>query len=159
MNNVIESALSLYDGIMRRDREEYRNHPERMAKIAEEMGWLNSSSHLLIALHDVLEVGVEVRPSYLEKVFALTPEEMEVITILTRRNGERSQEHYERVLNSGNLIALQIKYCDNIDNAHMEYEDIQWYKEVARCNYSEESDKYRLRSRQVFEKIKEILFK
>ena len=159
MDNIIESALSLYDGIMRRDREEYRNHPIRMAKIAEEMGWLNSSSHLLIALHDVLEVGVEIRPAYLEKVFTLTPEEMEVITILTRRNGERSQEHFERVLNSGNLIALQIKYCDCVDNAHMEYEDIQWYKDVARCNYSEESDKYRLRSRRVFAEIKKILFK
>lgn len=159
MNNIIESALSLYVGIMRRDREEYKEHPIRMAKIAQEMGWLEPQIHLLICLHDALEVVEGLTPDYLQQVFSIIPEEGEILDLLTSMVNETSEDHFNRVLNSGNLLALQIKYCDCVDNAHMEFVDIEWYKDTLHLSYSEESDKYRLRSRQILEKIKEILFK
>ena len=96
-------------------------------------------------LHDVLEVCPNVSHKTLVHDFGLTQDELNIIDILTAHEGESSQDHFQRVLDSQNTKALLIKYCDCKDNAVFLLEDYEFTRNVLCKDPYQEQDKYKLR--------------
>lgn len=153
VSELTQRALNLYDGILRRDREDYAEHPRRMIENAMRFGWVEPDLHLLIALHDVFEVveGFTIRDG--QVMFGLSPEECIVLDLLTRKENETSEQHFNRVLKSNNQVAYRIKFLDNFDNSIFNMIDQIWHVKTFETPWVKESMKYSKRARQFFELI------
>lgn len=120
----IQKLIDVHAGVRRRNREDYVLHCIRVGEIVHH---LTNDVNLqkLAMLHDVLEVCPNVSHKTLVHDFGLTQDELNIIDILTAHEGESSQDHFQRVLDSQNTKALLIKYCDCKDNAVFLLEDYE----------------------------------
>lgn len=117
MNNAKEFAIKAHVGQVRRGWEEYYLHPVRVAEAVEAAG--GSEDAVCAAyLHDAVEdCGV----SLVEIGLLFGQRVMEIVDILTKRDGEK--DHFQRILNAGDMDALLIKKMDLQDNLWVREQD------------------------------------
>ena len=127
--------------------EPYINHPIRVANNPEVLNY-KWEGICVAFLHDCIEDGdyPEEVDQYIQKNF---PAKIyETVKLLTHNRLEKSYDEYiETILNSGNEIAIAVKYADSLDNSTPTSSmDEKW---IERCK------KYRKRSEIYLDCLKE----
>lgn len=82
-------------------------------------------------LHDV----IEDHPEYTEQVRTEFPELFEIVSIVSRQEDETYDEFVTRVIDSGNLAAIELKYSDmrvNLNNGPRESLRQRYAKNIGR---------------------------
>lgn len=74
----------------------------------------NPHTHCAAVLHDV----IEDHPEYSERVRTEFPEIYESLLIVSRQSDETYSEFIDRVVSSGDRVAITVKYCDMLVNLH-----------------------------------------
>ena len=117
MCDAKEFAINAHTGQIRRGWEEYCLHPIRVAEAVEAAG--GSKDAVCAAyLHDTVEdCGVALQE--VEQLFG--PRVREIVDILTKRDGEK--DHFQRILDSGDMDVLLIKKMDLQDNLWVREQD------------------------------------
>lgn len=117
MCDVKEFAIKAHAGQIRRGWEEYYLHPIRVAEAVEAAG--GSKDAVCAAyLHDTVEdCGVTLQE--VEQLFGTRVRE--IVDVLTKREGEK--DHFQRILDSGDMDALLIKKMDLQDNLWVREQD------------------------------------
>ena len=149
------NILKLHDGIKRRGREPYVNHLVRVAMKLEELIPDNDQVHLLGMLHEVLEV-TSMDMEAIKEGFNLQEWQCRILEVLTAKEGESSQEHFERCLASNLIYVLFIKYADNLDNMYFTEADHLWVREKLNKDGYEEMAKYMGRAQIIAERINSL---
>lgn len=92
----------------------YIYHPLRvMARLGE----ATPEEKAAALMHDVIE-DTDVEFDDLRGIF---PDEViDMLDLLTRRDGETHRDYLQRIINSGNVMALRVKLADLHDNANIE---------------------------------------
>lgn len=117
MYDAKEFAIKAHAGQIRRGWEEYCLHPIRVAEAVEAAG--GSTTAVCAAyLHDTVEdCGVTLQE--VEQLFGTRVRE--IVDVLTKREGEK--DHFQRILDSGDMDALLIKKMDLQDNLWVREQD------------------------------------
>lgn len=146
MLNRIAEIANFYGTTLRRNRELYFSHCLRVASCTLEAG-LPWKCVELALLHDILELD---NVTYID---TLDDIQKGTLNILTAYKDESSQDHFLRVLNSGDIWALVIKYYDNLDNSVFTDEDKVFTEKVLHKDSNEEIQKYLTRAKMIKEKL------
>lgn len=152
---LLEKAVQAYGDVKRRNRELLVAHGLRVAARLKYLGF-NEQLQLVGLLHDVLEIADAASIEHVQKTFSLSEEQVEILLLLTRQYGESSEKHFNRVLESNNIGAIAVKYCDNSDNAAFKDEDYIFTEEVLGLNAKEEQAKYSARAKALKGKLFEL---
>ena len=155
--NVILKASELYGVSVRRNREMYLNHCLRVVQLLDSHGYPLEYQEVGL-LHDVLEMNSKVSLLEVASSFNLTEDQIIALGFLTRKNGETSKEHFNRVLNSGHMLTLVVKACDLLDNADFKSEDYVFTREVLGEDPETERNKYIIRFEEIRNAITDIGF-
>lgn len=119
MSRVLAFANKAHAGQMRRGGvEPYINHPIRVCKLLAEQCCIGNRDILTLAiLHDV----VEDTPYSFEdcNIFFNSQEGVEALRLITKMEGESSADALDRLVASGNRIALWVKAADAMENSVM----------------------------------------
>lgn len=120
VNIAMNLCITAHKGQIRRGWENYSDHPIRVAQKAIEMGM---SEHAVVAayLHDVVE-DTYVTIEMLEDM-SFSMESVDMINILTKKDGESSCDHVNRIAKSGNREAIILKLLDLEDNMDVRLQD------------------------------------
>lgn len=121
--------------------EPYINHPIRIANNPEVLNY-KSEGVSVAFLHDCIEDGEypEEVDKYIKENFSAKI--YETVKLLTHNRLEKSYEEYiTTILNSGNEIAIAVKYADSLDNSiPTSSMDEKW---IERCKkYKKNSELY-----------------
>lgn len=145
MKELETFVKNAHKGQLRRGGEEpYYNHVKRVSELCNTL-FTNTSSARVALLHDVVEdtsLGFEECFKHLE-----TEEEKAALVLLTKASGESPEEYMKRLLNGNNMVALQVKFCDALDNATFSERGRRFTKEILGLDPDEESRKYLKRAR------------
>lgn len=157
--SVILQLIPLYSGITRRDREDYIQHVLRTAQLASRLQ-ASENVQLLCLLHDVLEVNPKVTMLQLRYAFCLSNAQERTLSILTALKGETSEQHFYRVLTSGDIDALFVKFCDTHDNSifivNSYFDDYEFTRKVVGKDPQKEQAKYKKRKLLLKDKLLEF---
>ena len=133
--NWLDFCIKAHEGQLRRNRELYACHPIRVASNFHP----RSLKYTVALLHDVVE---DTQYTFEDLVsLGLGEEELNALRILTRLDGESSKEHFDRVLNSNNHVAQEVKLYDLLDNSKFLPEDDEFNKSIG-LDTKEERLKY-----------------
>lgn len=146
MLNRIAEIANFYGTTLRRNRELYFSHCLRVAAKVQEAG-LPFKCVEVALLHDVLELP---NINYKDTLSSI---QLGTLSILTVLPNESSEDHFLRVLNSGDIWALVIKYYDNLDNSVFTDEDKVFTEKVLHKDSNEEIQKYLTRAKMIKEKL------
>lgn len=91
----------------------YFFHPIRVAEAAWMKG-LSSEAVCAALLHDTVEDNAQMNTSLVEALAG--PRVGHLVDLLTRREGQTYEQFIERIIQSGDYEAAQIKICDIKDN-------------------------------------------
>lgn len=113
INFAMKLCVTAHEGQMRRGWEAYAEHPMRIADKAASLGM---TEHAIAAayLHDVVE-DTHVTMDMLEDM-PFSMECIDMVELLTKKDGESSVDHINRIARSGNVEAIQLKLLDLEDN-------------------------------------------
>lgn len=131
----------------------YVDHPVAVANLVEEFG----GSELAITaayLHDLIEdtsCSIEILKGY-----GASPELIEVMELVTRKENEDSREHFERVLKSDNIDALFVKTYDNYHNSIWTRKQLRWHRDTFQADSYVEVAKYGSRYVKLLMKIRRM---
>lgn len=89
-------------------------HSFRVSRMVKYIWPEDKVAHIAALLHDTVE-DTPVGLDFIEKGFGKAV--AEVVEILTRRENESYLEYIQRILDSGNLSAMKVKFCDALDNS------------------------------------------
>ena len=144
--NTIMKALEFASKIHKHQKrsfsnEPYINHPIRVANNPEVLNYKWEGVSVAF-LHDCIEDGEypEEVDKYIKENFSTKI--YETVKLLTHNRLEKSYEEYiDNILNSGNEIAIAVKYADSLDNSvPTSTMDEKW---IERCKtYKLNSEKY-----------------
>lgn len=101
-------------------------------------------------LHDTIEDGSVTETTLRSK--GISEVTLAYLEILTRRPGETSEQHFQRVLHCGIVEVLGIKWADCMHNAYWSEDDKMWNH-----RWHEEQGKYNARAIEVRDMIHSIL--
>lgn len=106
-------------------------------------------------VHDIREIGL---PKDVVKSMETlcTPEVLEGLDILSRKEGESSTAHFERVLASGNKDAIAVKWADCMANAEYTDAEAKWHDEYFEYSYAIDQEKYLDRANQLLDVLKSM---
>lgn len=148
LRDFVEKAHS---GQMRRGGEEpYFEHVKRVAlNVFDKTASLDAMA--LALLHDVVE---DTKHTFEEcNEYLATTEAKEALVLLTKREGEDNSVYMQRILESGNRMALIVKYYDALDNAMFTEAGRQFTIEVLKRDPDKESRKYKNRAKRCAEAL------
>lgn len=113
INIAMKLCITAHEGQIRRGWENYSEHPIRVAQKAIEMGM---SEHAIVAayLHDVIEDTYVTMDMLEDMPFSM--ECIDMVELLTKKDGESSVDHINRIARSGNVEAIKLKLLDLEDN-------------------------------------------
>ena len=95
--------------------EPYINHPRRVAEaLTKRPGGVYFFVHAAALLHDVLEDSSFEAQDLLD--LGISQETVDIVEILSKRNGETYWTYLDRVISSGSAEALAVKIADTEDN-------------------------------------------
>ena len=147
--SIIENFVrTMHQGQVRRNREEYVNHPLRVAEQLFSRGYHQAG--VVAMMHDVVEDCGELHNLTTEELYILcdqfleTDEQKEALRLLTKLEGESSEDNLKRIAFSGNEIAVLVKGYDAMDNMHFEISDYTFTEKVLGKNSFEEIRRYRI---------------
>lgn len=154
-NTEVEKfALTAHEGQWRRGNvEPYFKHCKRVAYNVY-LASNNAEAMAVAYMHDVVEdtgYSFDDCNKYLE-----TDEAKEALVLLTKVEGMKTKEYMERLLNSGNRIALLVKFFDALDNSIFTEEGKAFTTEVLGLNVLKEHAKYKKRAMQCKEAIDKL---
>ena len=94
----------------------YSSHPKQVANLGKKFfGGRFSDEEVKVALlHDVLE-DTPYTPEQLAKK-GFSKEVIEAVQLLTKNKALSYADNIRNIINSGNLLAMMVKYCDNYMN-------------------------------------------
>ena len=110
----------------------------------------------LAIIHDIKEIELE---EDIVKMIMLScsPSLLQGLDVLSRREGEKSEEHFKRVLSTQSLEVLVVKMADNLVNAKYTVTEQQWHNSHFSYSYKRDRIKYLKRAGLIEERIKELL--
>lgn len=108
----------------RGDKLPYALHPIAVAYLMGQHGFRAEDITVAAYYHDVLEDTAATVETLRNE--GVSERSIEIILILTRSECESSEEHFERVLSSGDTDALIVKYFDASHNAIWTEDDKVW---------------------------------
>ena len=115
---ALNIAKELHQGQVDHCGEPYWKHCERIAVMCQQLPGNTSEQTVYVALfHDVFE-DVENGRQRLDEKFDYADKErvFNAIDVLTRREGDKYDDYFNRILSSQNRDALLVKYCDMYDH-------------------------------------------
>ena len=144
---IVEQFIrTMHQGQVRRNREDYANHPIRVANALIKDGYHKAC--IVAMLHDVVEDCGELHNLTVEELYLLcdqflqTNEEREALRLVTKLEGETSKDQIKRIALSGNQLAMLVKKYDAIDNSIMTKEDEDFTRYKLGKDPVEEKNKY-----------------
>jgi len=142
LKRAIEFARLAHNGQMRRGGvEPYIRHSLRTMSRLWESGYGCELDVLVVAvLHDVVEdTSYGFEDCY---QFIKAEEGKEALRLVTKMEGESSAEALDRLIQSGNRIALLVKASDALDNSYMDEDGRKFTSEVLGLDPDAETAKY-----------------
>ena len=109
----------------------------------------------LAVIHDIKEIELETD---IIKMIMLScsPSLLQGLDVLSRREGEKSEEHFNRVLSSDSLEVLAVKMADNLINAKYTVAEQQWHNSHFSYSYKRDRIKYLKRVGMIKERIMDL---
>ena len=94
----------------------YSSHPKAVANLGKKFfgGKFGPEAIKVALLHDVLE-DTPYTPEQLAKK-GFSPEVIEAVQLLTKDKTLSYADNIRNIINSGNPLAMMVKYCDNYMN-------------------------------------------
>jgi hypothetical protein len=94
----------------------YSSHPKQVANLGKKFfgGRFSDEAVKVALLHDVLE-DTPYTPKQLAKK-GFSKEVIEAVQLLTKNKALSYADNIRNIINSGNLLAMMVKYCDNYMN-------------------------------------------
>ena len=159
--SIIENFVrTMHQGQVRRNREEYVNHPLRVANELCSKG--HHQAAVVAMLHDVVEDCGELHNLTTEELYILcdqfleTDEQKEALRLVTKLEGESSEDNLKRIALSGNKIAVLVKLYDAMDNMHFEISDYAFTREILNKNAFDEIKRYERISDNMYNELRYI---
>lgn len=140
---IISKVIEIYGSVLRREREPYVAHVIRVANGVKKVGF-SDRAILLSLLHDAVELDVSLDSLIIS--FNLNEKEVKTLKVLTREYGEKSHEHFDRIIKSKDVVAQVIKYFDNLDNSIFTLEDHSFTRDKLLLDPEYEIEKYKTRA-------------
>lgn len=106
-------------------------------------------------VHDIREIGLPI--DVVKSMEAMCSSAvLEGLDILSRREGESSQSHFQRVLDSGNVNALVVKWADCMANSVYTDAEKDWHNKEFDYSYVIDQEKYLDRADQLLVILKSM---
>ena len=103
----------------------YWKHPIQVHRIlTDAYPCISNDAQVTALLHDTVEDGRCTMQDLRSR--GATEVTIKYLTVLTRLEGESSQEHFDRVLKDGNADVLMVKWADSAHNVIWEEQDKLW---------------------------------
>jgi (p)ppGpp synthase/HD superfamily hydrolase len=154
IQEVISFSRLAHEGQMRRgDEEPYINHPLRVYGLMRKDGYTGDS--LVVAvLHDVVEDTSYVFEDCYK--FLSTDEGKEALRLVTKMEGETSETALNRLLSSGNRIALLVKAYDALDNSRITEYGAEFTRTILGLDPEKEALKYKSKAKACFDALSSL---
>lgn len=108
-------AVDAHDGQFDLNGARYFGHPARVARYVKVSSGKNYIAMTAAILHDVIEdCGVSFEE--IQDVLGLSDAIVDILKLLTRLPDETYVEFIDRIIASGNMLAILVKLCDIKDN-------------------------------------------
>lgn len=109
----------------------------------------------LAIIHDIREIKLSNDVAkHIEGM--CSPELLEGLDILSRKEGESSSAHFQRVLDSNNINALIVKWADCMANSEYTNSEKEWHNREFKYDYSLDQKKYLDRASIIISRLKNI---
>lgn len=109
----------------------------------------------LAIVHDIREIKLSNDTvKHIESM--CSPELLEGLDILSRKEGESSHDHFLRVLDSGNVNVLVVKWADCMANSVYTDAEKEWHNREFKYDYSLDQKKYIDRANIIINRLKNM---
>lgn len=141
---IYNFVATAHDRQMRRGNiEPYYNHVKRVAdNVVNHVGFSSDTIDIIAValMHDVVE---DTQHTFEQCFHYLKSQEAkDALVLLTKKKGESGDDYMNRLVSSGNRIALLVKYYDALDNAKFSASGFSFTANTLKRNPYEQQQKY-----------------